>query len=605
MNHIVLQTLGIVFFLGMVSQWIAWKFRIPVIILLTLLGLLFGPILGLLQPVQVFGDILPSLIELAVAIILFEGGMNLRVHEFEQVSSGLKRLFSVAVLLNWIGGTLVAHFLGGLSVEVSLVISGILVVTGPTVIIPALREAKLKRSTANYLKWEGIINDPIGAMIAVLVFDFMVYRGQIPGTALVLMSLGKIILVSFGLSYITRSIVIFGTKKALLPEFLKIPFFITLILVLFIASDLIQKGSGLLTVTLLGLFIGNSNLPSVHDLRRFEESLAVFSVSAIFIILSASLDLSVWKNLSLQHFAMIVLFSFVVRPMAIFFSTIGSGMNMRERLLIGLYGPRGIVAVSVAGVIGNGLIKNGFAEGDYVLPVIFSVVILTVVFHSLWLGPLSKSLGLTTPGEHGILLVGASPWSIQLADKIKSKGIPVLMSDISWYKLAAARTSGVSIHYGNIIKDLEFGEPDLTAFNYLLALTEDDHYNSLVCHKLEHLFGSDHVYQLPVHADEFERNHGLRNPNFYSIADSQEALFENMMRNYHHGWVFKETVLTDKYPYEQFKKDNPPEASIYFLIIRGNKRVQIYGDDPLVKKPQVGDTIIYYSDKKRVAMESK
>lgn len=597
MQYHLLETLGIVFALGMVSQWIAWKFRFPVIVLLTTLGIIAGPIVGLINPIETFGHLLHPLVELAVAIILFEGGLLLKFHEFEKTSKGMIRLFSVAVILNWFLGAIAGHYIGGLNWGTSLLIAGILIVTGPTVIIPALREAKLIPSTSSYLKWEGIVNDPIGAIIAVMVYEYIVFAGDGSTTGFIFMSLFKIVAISVALSFGIRFVVLWLSKRALIPEFLKVPFMISSILLLFIASEHLQKGSGLLTITLFGILLGNSNFSSLREIKRFGESISVFTVAAIFIILSASLDLKVWLELNWQHFVFIFLMAFIVRPVGIYLSTFKSGMRKRERLFIGLYGPRGIVAASIAGAVGTGLYEYGYAEGRFVLPIIFSVILLTVIVHSLWLNYFATKFDLKNHGENGVLIVGASSWSIQLARKLQELGKIVLITDVSWHKLAKAKMENIPVHYGHLLQDIERGEPDVSAINYLITTTEDDNYNALVCTKLRHTFGSDHVYQIPIHEDNFSKFHNLSKKEFCVLDDSTDALFENMIRNYHHGWDFKATELSAEYNLERFKSDNPKGTTIPFMIIQKNGRVVLMGREKSFN-PQLGDMLVYYSPPK-------
>lgn len=595
MHGELLETLGIVFSLGIVSQWIGWKLKIPVIILLTGFGILFGPVLGILHPKEVVGDLLHPLIELGVAIILFEGGLLLKAKEFETQSKGMLRLFSVAVVLNWFLGTLALHYIADLSVGVSLLISGILIVTGPTVILPALREAKLKKKVSNYLKWEGIINDPIGAVIAVIVYEYIIYSGKFAGTAIVVSSLFRIIIISLALSYFVRYLILWMTKRALIPEFLKIPFLISSILLLFIFSDQLEAGAGLLTITIFGVLLGNSNYSSLKEVKRFGESVSVFTVSAVFIIISASLDLSLWKKLDISHYIVIVLFAFIIRPISIFLATYKSEMSVKERLLIGLYGPRGIVAASVAGAVGTGLYKSGYKEGEFILPIIFSVIVVTVVFHSSWLGVLATKLKLKNEGEHGVLIIGANPWTVQLALKLKEYNIPFIISDASWYKLTRARIRNMPIHYGQILNDADHTELDFNSINYLLAATEDDHYNSLVCHKLEHIFGKEHVYQIPIHEDTFRQQHGLTSKDFCSFDNSNEALYENMMRNYHNGWNFETFSLNEKYSLEDFMQAKKDKNIIPFLILRSNRRIEFITNQT-TPKSSGNDILFYYTD---------
>ncbi|MBT4792785.1 MAG: sodium:proton antiporter, partial [Halobacteriovoraceae bacterium] len=573
MGHQLLENLGIVFLLGIFSQWIAWRMRIPVIVLLTSLGILAGPVFGILQPERVFGDLLHPFIELGVALILFEGGLLLKFQEFKKRPKGMMRLFSLGVVLNWFMGAVAAHYIAGISWQVSLLIAGILIVTGPTVILPALREAKLKTSVSTYLKWEGIVNDPIGVIIAVLVYEYIVFSGSMSGAQFIALSILKIIIISFVLSFSVSYLISWLSKRALLPEFLKQPIIISFIFILFILSEHFQKGSGLLTITLFGILLGNSHYASLKELKNFGESISIFTVSTVFIILSASLDLKVWYGLDWRHYLLIFMLAFVIRPIGIFVATIKSNMRLRERVLIGLYGPRGIVAASVAGAIGGGLYELGYDEAKYILPVIFSVILLTVIIHSFWLNFLAEKLDLKNYGEHGVLIVGANQWSVQLAEKLHDLGLPVMITDSSWYKLTVARMKGIETYFGYILNDLEYGEPDISRFDYLITTSEDDSYNSLVCHKLKHVFGAEHVYQIPKHVDDFSQQHGLTIKDYYTLDDSENALFENMLKRFHFGWTFRSTELKDTYTYEQFKEDNPRGKTVPLLILRANQRV--------------------------------
>lgn len=571
------------------AQWIGWKFKIPVIVILISSGTLFGPILSIIKPRMILGPIINPMIELAVSIVLFEGAMSLKVHEFKKASKGLTRLFSVAVILNWSIGAILGKYLAHLTWTTSLLISGILVVTGPTVIIPALREAKLASRTSNYLKWEGIINDPIGAILAALVLQFY-FR---PQSEIIFFSILKIILIPFIFSTLTRFLFIKASQRALVPEYLKTPFFIGVVIILFIISELIQAGSGLLTSTLLGFFIGNLNISSIKELKRFAESIAIIMVPIIFIILSASINLQVWNELTWQHYVLIFSFSFLIRPIAIYISTIKSEMRLNEKILVGMYGPRGIVAASIAGVIGEQMLEEGLIEGRFVVPIIFSVILVTVIVHGLWLKPLSKFLNLTNIGEHGIVIVGASDWSIQLARFIKELKFPVLITDTSWYQLAQARYQGIETHYGQILEDLELGEPDLSEYNYLFAFTEDDNYNLLICNKLKHLFGSEHVYKLPAAKDEYTINHNLTKKEFCYLSDSNDAFYENLMKKSHLGWHFDSITFSSDYNYEKFYNDQKYFNITILMIIRQNNRIELFSiNNPL--KPNIGDIVIFY-----------
>jgi NhaP-type Na+/H+ or K+/H+ antiporter len=593
MNLGILETLGIVFSLGITSQWLGWKLKIPVIILLTLSGILVGPVFGLVNPHAVFGNLLHPLIELGVAIILFEGGLLLKASEYKKQSEGMKRLFSVSVLLNWGIGTLACYYIAGLSLNISLLICGLLIVTGPTVIMPALREARLKKRVSNYLKWEGIVNDPVGAILAILVYEYILFSSAYVTSGMLFVSLIKIVLISLGFSYGARWLTLWLTKKALIPEFLKLPFLVSSVIGLFALSESFQHGTGLMTVTLFGILLGNSDYSSLAEVKKLGESISIFTVSGVFIILSATMNMEIISMLQPVHYIFILLVAFVVRPISILISTIGSEMSFNERLLIGLYGPRGIVAASVAGAIGSKLTSQGIDEGKYILPIVFLVIIFTVVFHSFSLSPLANKLGLKNKGEHGVLIVGASVWSVQLAIKLRELKIPVLISDTSWYKLTRARIRGIDFHHGQAIADYDGGQVDLTEINYLIAANEDDHYNSLVCNKFSHVLGKEHVYQIAIHDATFRQQHGLGQRDICFLHRPDVGRYENLNTKYHEGWNFKSIEITEEFSLEDFKADEDNKDVILFAIVDDSRIVEFITPDHKLRTTT--GNLIYYA----------
>ncbi|MCG8436165.1 MAG: cation:proton antiporter, partial [Gammaproteobacteria bacterium] len=253
--------------LGIAAQWLAWRWRLPAIILLAAFGLLVGPGFGILQPAEVFGDFLQPIIGLCVAVILFEGGLNLEFHELKVAASGVRRLVYVGVPLSWFFGSLAAYYIGGVSLPVALVLGAIIVVTGPTVIIPMLRHAMLNKRTASYLKWEGIINDPIGALLAVLVFQYFVFTGEGAAYGDVIYSLSKALFVAIllGLPFGWALGTVF--RRGYVPEYLKSPLTLSLVLIVYTAANHAQHEAGLLAVTLMGIVLGNMGLPSIEEMR--------------------------------------------------------------------------------------------------------------------------------------------------------------------------------------------------------------------------------------------------------------------------------------------------------------------------------------------------
>ena len=589
MHETLFNQIGLILLLTLVCQWIAWRFKFPVIVLLTALGVSFGPILNIINPTELFGDLLSPFIELVVAIILFEGGLSLKIHEFKKVSHGLIRLFTLSIVLQIAFISFSAIGLLGFDWKVATILGALLVVTGPTVIIPALREARLKTNVSHYLKWEGIINDPIGAMLAIIFLQVVSFHDS--KLSVLFFDVVKGNLVAFFFAISLYYLIKWLAKRALIPEFLKIPFFLCIVLVQFIFANHLQEGAGLLAVTIFGLLIGNSGLDLVKELRHFKESLTTFSVSIIFIILSATLKLDAWENFQLQHWIFIFCLSFVIRPISIILSTFKSGMTFKEQVLIGLYGPKGIVAASVSGIIGFQLTRAGFSEGELFLPIVFSVILLTVTTHSFYLKPLARKLDLKHVQSNGVLIIGSSPFSIQLALKLKENDIPVMISDSTWNRLTYARQQGIEVHYGHILSDIKYGEPDLSQYNYLLALTDDNAYNSLLCHVFSHTFGSEHVYELPSEDDFFQENEELDQSDFFKLKE--KPLYYNLMKLFHRGSLFHITELTEEYSYQDFLKDHMCDTLLPILIVRENKRVEMFSLKKSIK-PDKGDRIVYY-----------
>jgi NhaP-type Na+/H+ or K+/H+ antiporter len=305
MEHQIVHLVVVVACTGVAAQWLAWRCRIPAIVILTAAGLLLGPVSGVLQPSENFGNLLTPFVQLAVAVILFEGGLNLHLHELKEAGVGVRRLTTVGPLIAFLLGSAAAHFIGGLSWPVSLVFGAITIVTGPTVIMPLLRHARLRPRTASALKWEGIVNDPVGALLAVVLFEyFALTDGGATGFALVIDMIETIIAAGlFGglVGYLLGKAYPLGH----VPEYLKGPTMLAAVLFVYAGANILQEEAGLVAATALGLVMGNMNLPSIEELRRFKEYITVILVSGLFIVLTADLDPSLLKQMDFRAWALI------------------------------------------------------------------------------------------------------------------------------------------------------------------------------------------------------------------------------------------------------------------------------------------------------------
>lgn len=590
-DHIVLVIVGVVA-LGVAAQWVAWRFRLPAIVLLAGSGIIAGPGLGWINPSEDLGDLLRPVISLCVAIILFEGGLSLRLAELKEAGRGVQRLVWLGAPLGWTMATLCAHFIGGLDWAVSLVFGAIMVVTGPTVIMPLLRQSALNRRTASYLKWEGIVNDPIGALLAVLVFQFFVFSGSGSGLTEVLE----------GVSLAIASGLIFGGvggwltgrafRAGMVPEYLKSPVMLGLVLVVYEISNLMQHEAGLLAVTIMGIVVANMNLPGIGDMKRFKEYITIMLVSVVFVLLTADLNLDSLTYIGWRGAALIAAIMVLARPAAIMLATVNAKMEFRERLLLSWIAPRGIVAAATAGVMGPRLVDAGY-DAEVLLPLVFAVIFATVFAHGLSLNWLSTKLGLSSRHRDSVVIVGASPWTIELARTLRDLKVNVLVADSSWHNLRPARLAGVPVFYGDILSEFAEESVELAHVRTVLAATSNDAYNALVCTQIAPEVGQRHVFQLPMGAAAEDDPKVIARPRRGNVAFDKEAVFERLWRLYVRGWAFYKTKLSDNYSYSDFLSERPSDA-MQVIHIDADGEVDLFSLQHELE-PKAGDTIVYFA----------
>jgi NhaP-type Na+/H+ or K+/H+ antiporter len=476
-----LTSLILVAALGTGAQWLAWRLRLPPVLLLIGAGLVVGPLLGWLDPARAFGDVLQPIIALGVALILFEGGITLRWSEYREAGVEVTRLVTVGLALTFALGSLAAHAIAGLGWPVALLFGAISVVTGPTVIMPLLRHARLRRRTASVLKWEGIINDPVGALLAVLVFEYFIASGVVasPWEGIGRLLLALLTATALGAAAAVGLARAFGRGRV--PEYLKAPVLLVGVGLVYVLADQVQEEAGLVAVTVLGLVLSNRAIPDIDDLERFAERVSVLMLAALFVLLTANLDMDVLLRLHWTDLALLAAVIFLVRPLAVYAATAGSGMEPRERLFVAWIAPRGIVAAAMAGAFAPRLVQQGYVGAERLLPLVFALIIATGVLHGLTARGLARRLELASRKRHGVLIVGASPWSVALARALHSLEVPAILSDASWHHLRKARMSGVRVHHGQILSEHAQESLDLHEISHLLAVTANDAYNALVC----------------------------------------------------------------------------------------------------------------------------
>lgn len=592
-EHSIVVAIVIVAGLGIAAQWLAWRLKVPSIVLLAAAGLVAGPGLGIVHPAEAFGVYLRPVVSLCVAIILFEGGLSLQLRELKVAASGVRRLVYIGAPLAWVFSSLCARFIGGLAWPVSLVFGAIMVVTGPTVIMPMLRQAALNRRTASYLKWEGIVNDPIGALLAVLVFQFFIIQGSGSGWTGVAHGIGLAVISSLVLGLLGGWLIGRAFREGLVPEYLKSPVMLGLVLVVYALSDLVQKEAGLLTVTIMGIVVGNMDLPGIGDMKRFKEYITIMLVSVVFVSLTAGLDIASLADVGWRGIALVLAIMLLARPLAVLLATVRSGMELPERLLLSWIAPRGIVAAATAGLMGPELVDAGY-DAAVLLPLVFVIIFATVFCHGLTISWLAERLGLASKQRDSVLIVGASPWTVALAETLKSMQINVLLTDTSWHNLRPARLAGITVFYGEILSEFAEESVEIAHIRTMLAATSNDAYNALVCTAIAPEIGRQRTLQLAMGGGGLDDDpKALARPRRGGVAFANDADFEKLWRLLVRGWKFSKTRISESYTYEHFHADRD-EEDIEILVIDEQGDVD-FREANRQGGVAAGETILYFA----------
>ncbi|WP_228853083.1 cation:proton antiporter [Aegicerativicinus sediminis] len=506
-----LELSGIII-LGILAQWMAWKMKIPAILPLILIGLLVGPIAAeflskdgskWIEPVwngkQGFfpDEGLYHFVSLAISIILFEGGLTLKRNEIKNVGPAITKLITVGAAITFFGGGALAHYIFGLNWEISFLFAALIIVTGPTVITPILRNIPLKKDVSTILKWEGILIDPIGALVAVLVFEFISVEGDRGFTKTAFVEFGKILLfgVTFGFTF--AHALAFAINKRLIPHYLLNVVSLSVVLLVFVESEIFAHESGLLAVVVMGMVLGNGKLENIKELLYFKESLSVLLISILFILLAANINMSDlyliynWNTAIL--FLVIVL---LLRPLAVFVSTYGSNLKFREKLFISWVGPRGIVAAGIASLFGSKLVKNGIEGAEYVTPLVFMVVLGTVLLNATTARAFSKLVGVFLQKSEGILIIGASKMARLIAHYLYTENRHVVLIDSNQTNVSKAKELGLEAMNVDIYSDTLLDNIELSDVGYLMAMTANSDINNYSIMKFGEQFGEHGSFRL-------------------------------------------------------------------------------------------------------------
>ncbi|MFC4402802.1 cation:proton antiporter [Gracilibacillus xinjiangensis] len=577
--------------LGIGSQWIAWKFQLPAIVVMSIAGLLAGPILGIINPEQAFGDLYRPFISIAVAIILFEGSLNLNFKEVKGLGKPVFRIVTWGAFLAWILGSLTAHYVAGLSWAVAFVIGGIFIVTGPTVILPLLRQSKLKPVPAKILKWEGIIVDPFGALLAVFAFEIIMFLSadSRDASALLLFLLASLFAVVLG--YIFGKVIGWAFETGHIPEFLKSPAMFGAVITCFTIADEVKHETGLLAVTAMGMTLANMGISSIKDMRHFKENISILLISTVFILLTSSLTVDTLMDVFRPEIiGYVLLMLFVVRPVSIFLSTIKSGLSLQEKTLVGWIAPRGIVALTVASYFANVLEDEGFEGASLVTSLTFALVFSTVCVHGFSIGWIAKKLNLSSQGKPGAIIVGSNRFSVALAKVMEELKIPVIVVDSSWDRLHRARRAGINHTHGEVLSEQMEYTIDFTPYDYLISATEYDSYNALVCSTCIPGFGRKNVFRLPRQTRSGDHLENIDNTIGGKELFTPPEGIEELKYKLKAGYVLRKTSITEQYTCEEYLRNKHKETVLLF-VLKHSKQIEFFAEGNETTA-SAGDTIV-------------
>lgn len=604
-NNTLIFSVALIGALGLGAQWLAWRLQAPAIVLMAVAGLTVGPlwtvVFGdpLLSPTREFGDLLRPIISLAVAVILFEGGLVLKFENLRDAGPTVRRMVFAGGPLAWVLGAIAAHYAAGLDWASSVVFAGVMVVTGPTVIMPLLRQSKLGGRTGAALKWEGIVNDPVGALFAVIGFEVVsVFAGADQQSALLVLLtvlvaalIGAVLGIAFGWG------MAHAFRSGWTPEYLKAPLIFASVILCYALAEMVKTEMGLVAVTAYGMTLANSRLAGLLELQKFKEDIAVLLVSGVFVILTADLTPAlISQAITFNTLLFLVVMLFIVRPLSVWISTFGT-LKRNEAILLGWIAPRGIVAVAVSGLFGQLLVELNeqsdfnFYGADQIAPLAFAMVFATVVLHGFTIGPLSRALGLAKKSKRGVLIVGVNPWSVALAKTLNEASVSTVLADNNWRRLKPARDNGLDTFFGEVLSEEAEVRLDHAKFDTVLSLSANEPYNALVSSFFAPELGQHKVFQLSLQEGEED------DPASRSMAQKGRTLirrgraYDAVIRDFYRGWKFAKTQLTERYGLDELAADRPKSDLV--AEIRSDGTVAFLGPG---REPRGGDgsTIISF-----------
>ncbi len=588
-------------------QWLAWRLKVPSLLMLLLAGFVLGQFFS---PDDILGrDMLFAGVNLAVGIILFEGALGLRFSQVRDLGRPIVRLCSVTVLISWFLATLTMWLLG-YDLRLSLLVGALLVVTGPTVINPILRQLRPTRRVSQLLRWEGIVVDPIGAILAVLVYTAVVAIGARSGFTNALLTLGTALLVATVTSVATAWFLAFCMRRQLIPDHLQGVVFLAAGVAVLALSNYVRSESGLLSVTILGILLGNAKGLHVDHIKEFKEHLQILFVGALFVVLAGRVSPQDLALVAPQAAIFSVVMIVAVRPLSVWLGLLGVEVTKQERTLMMGMAPRGIVAAAVASIFvlefqraadhaaeqaaqasseatGEGAqrladqalsLSRLATEADSVVPFVFFFIVVTVTVYGLGVGRLAERLGLAAAQPEGVLFAGGAPWVVGAASRLNELSVPTLVVSNDPTEVRACRAAGLRTERAGILSEHVIDDLDLAGLGSFVAATADDNTNSLAAGEFSHVLGRSSVYQVKRRdtgegdSHNKQRRSGTVEKLSAQIAFDPPTDHDTLLVRSRTDMRITLTKLSQQFTLKDFRSEHPESV---ILFVRSNNHTKV------------------------------
>ncbi len=588
MHGIGLLVLSGVLVAGFVCHWLAWRVKLPSILFLLTVGITLGPLLGWLRPNEIFGELLVPLVSLAVAVILYEGSLTLKLQEIRGHGNVVRNLLTAGVLITWLSATFAAKWFLGWDIQLAALFGAIVTVSGPTVILPLLRSIRPTNALANVLKWEGILIDPLGAILAVLVFNFIVITQAAATSGQLYIILG--LTVASGVILGVLAGYLFGQvlRKHWLPDYLRDYAALAMVILVFTIAENVASESGLLAVTIMGVWQANMRDLDIEDILDFKESLTLVLVAGLFIVLAARIDLAALVSLGTGAIVVLLLLQFVAGPLRALLCSAGSELRWQERIFLGWIFPRGIVAAAVSALFALRLEEMGFPGAENLVPMVFTVIVGTVVIQSLSGKLVARWLDIVNPEPTGVLIVGANSAALFYAKALQKAGHRVLVTSMNWRDISAARMAGLPVFFGSAVSVYAERHMNLLGLGKLLALSDQPGLNELACVKFRYEFGMDSVFTVRHHTESSHEKYQVSGDSAGRLLFAGKRTLEDLADIFAGDVQTGTTEITDNFSYENYREKHPNRIILFITSNDGHIRFPVAEESEKISK---GDRI--------------